>query len=280
MPTFETPEPIDAVLELVAGEVRITASERTDTVVEVRPVDPSHEPDVTAAAQTRVDYSRGTLVVKAPKSRGYWRRTGSVDVTIELPTTSSVNASAAMLDLRGEGRLGECRVKIAAGQIRLEGTGALHVSTSAGNVTVDHVAGNADVVTGSGDVRIREIDGAAVIKNSNGASWVGEVSGDVRLNAANGGIVVDKALAAVDAKTANGNVRIGEVVRGSIGLQTSMGELEVGVREGTAAWLDVKSTFGTVRSSLTAADSGPAKSEETVEVRARTAFGDILIHRS
>lgn len=279
MPTFDTPEPIDAVIEVVAGDVRITASQRTDTVVEVRPADPARELDVTAAAQIRVDYSRGTLVIKGPKPRGPWRRIGSVDVSIELPTSSAVSASAAVVDLRGAGRLGECRVKIAAGQIRLEGTGPLHVSTAAGNVTVDHVAGDAEVVTGSGDVRIREVDGAAVIKNSNGASWIGEVSGDVRLNAANGGIVVDKALAAVDAKTANGNVRIGEVVRGSIGLQTAMGELEVGVREGTAAWLDVKSSFGTVRSSLTAAD-GPATSEETVEVHARTSFGDILIHRS
>jgi DUF4097 and DUF4098 domain-containing protein YvlB len=279
MPTFETPEPINAVLELVAGDVRITASQRTDTVVEVRPADPSNELDVTAAAQIRIDYSRGALVIKGPKPRGHWRKVGSVEVTLELPTNSSLSASAAMVDLRGEGRLGECRVKTAAGQIRLEGTGPLHVSTAAGDVSVDHVAGNADIATGSGDVRIREIDGTAVIKNSNGASWVGEVSGDVRLNAANGGIVVDRALAAVDAKTANGDVRIGEVVRGSIGLQTAMGELEVGVREGTAAWLDAKSTFGTVRSSLTAAD-GPAKSEETVEVRARTEFGDILIHRS
>lgn len=279
MPTFETPEPIDAVIEIVAGEVRIIASQRTDTVVEVRPADPARELDVTAAAQIRVDYSRGTLVIKGPKPLGPWRRVGSVDVSIELPTNSAVNASAAMVDLRGAGRLGECRVKTAAGQVRLEGTGPLRVSTAAGNVTVDHVAGDVEVVAGSGDVRIREIDGAAVIKNSNGASWIGEVSGDARLNAANGAIVVDKALAAVNAKTANGAVRIGEVVRGSIGLQTAMGELEVGVREGTAAWLDVKSSFGTVRSSLTAAD-GPATSEDTVEVHARTGFGDILIHRS
>ena len=40
MPTFETPEPISVSLELGVGDVRIAASERTDTVVEVRPSDP------------------------------------------------------------------------------------------------------------------------------------------------------------------------------------------------------------------------------------------------
>ena len=53
MPTFDTPEPVAAVVELVVGDVRITASDRDDTAVEVRPSDESHEPDVRAAEQTR-----------------------------------------------------------------------------------------------------------------------------------------------------------------------------------------------------------------------------------
>jgi DUF4097 and DUF4098 domain-containing protein YvlB len=128
-------------------------------------------------------------------------------------------------------------------------------------------------------MRIREIDGPAVIKNLNGVTWVGEVKGDVRCNAANGDITIDRALGAVDAKTANGAVRIGEVVRGSVELGTAYGELEVGVREGTAARLDVRSQFGNVRNLLTASD-GPQPSDQRVEVRARTSFGDIVIRRS
>ena len=44
MPTFDTPEPITVTLELGVGDVRITASDRADTVVEVRPSDPAKEP--------------------------------------------------------------------------------------------------------------------------------------------------------------------------------------------------------------------------------------------
>jgi DUF4097 and DUF4098 domain-containing protein YvlB len=134
-------------------------------------------------------------------------------------------------------------------------------------------------ITGSGQISIGEIDGSAVIKNLNGVIWVGEVTGDLRCNSANGDVTIDRALGAVAAKTANGAVRIGEVVRGSVELGTAYGELEVGIREGTAALLDVRSSYGSVRNSLQASDR-PEPSDQTVEVRARTSFGDILIHRS
>ena len=58
----------------------------------------------------------------------------------------------------------------------------------------------------------------------------------------------------------------------------TIGDLEVGIREGTAAWLDVNSQFGRVHNALEAADA-PETSVETVEVRARTSVGDIVIRR-
>jgi DUF4097 and DUF4098 domain-containing protein YvlB len=281
MPTFETMEPICVTIALSVGDLRITASDRTDTVVVVSPSDSSKESDVKAAEQTRVEYSQGTLVIKAARS---WKRYTpfgggeSIDVAIELPAGSRVEAEAAVADIRCDGRLGDCRLTTGVGNIRLDETGPLHVSTSAGNVTVDRVGGRGEV-TASGQLRINEIDGPAVIKNLNGVTWIGEVKGDLRCNAANGDITVDRALGAVSARTANGAVRIGEVVRGSVELGTAYGELEVGIRAGTAALLDVRSQFGSVRNSLTASD-GPHPSDSTVEVRARTSFGDIVIRRS
>jgi len=118
-----------------------------------------------------------------------------------------------------------------------------------------------------------------VIKNSNGDTVVGEVTGDLRVTSANGRISVDRALASVMAKTANGNIRIGEVVNGAIELQTAAGELEIGIREGTAAWLDVSSRYGRVRNSLEETGS-PGQSEARVEIRARTSYGDINIQRA
>lgn len=279
MPTFDTPEPISVTVDLSVGDVRLVASERTDTVVEVRPTDQFNNTDAKAAEQTRVDYSGGRLQIRAPKQRGLFGKPGSVDISIELPGGSDVRAGAAVGAFRCEGPLGECRIKTSTGDIQLDQAGAINLNTAAGDVTVQHAVGHADVSTGSGAVRIRGIDGTAVIKNSNGDTAVGEITGDLRANAANGDISVERAHATVAAKTANGSVRIGEVRRGSVNLGTSIGELEIGIREGTAAWLDVNTQFGEVRNSLAAADS-PAQSDETVEVRARSSFGDIVIHRS
>ncbi len=281
MPKFETLEPISVTIALFVGDVRITATDRRDTVVGVGPSDFTKESDVKAAEQTRVEYSDGRLLIKAPKSWKQYTPFGgreSIDVVIELPAGSRVEGEVAMADFRSDGRLGECRFTTSAGNIRIDETGPLHLSTSAGSVTVDRVRGRAEV-TGSGPLRISQIDGPAVIKNLNGVTWIGEVTGDLRCSSANGDITIDRALAAVAVKTANGAVRIGEVVRGSVELGTAYGELEVGIREGTVALLDVRSQFGSVRNSLTASD-GPGPSDQTVEVRARTSMGDIVIRRS
>ena len=57
MPTFATPEPITVSIELSVGDVRIVASDRTDTTVQVRPTDESRDLDVRDADQTRVEHT-------------------------------------------------------------------------------------------------------------------------------------------------------------------------------------------------------------------------------
>jgi DUF4097 and DUF4098 domain-containing protein YvlB len=281
MPHYETPEPISVTLELGVGNVRIAASDRTDTVVEVRPSDEADESDVKAAAQVRVDYTNGMLRVTGPKARifDFSRKTRSVDVSIELPSGSQVSAEMQMGDFRCAGRLGECRLKTSLGNVWLERTGPLRLNTSAGHVTADGITGNAEISTGSGKVQIGEVEGTAVVKNSNGDTTIDAVTGDVRVRAANGDIRVERAGAGVDAKTSNGSIRLGEVVRGSVVLGTAAGNLDIGIAEGTAAWLAVNTGFGHVRNLLENA-TRPEEADETVEVRGRTSYGDITIRRS
>ena len=279
MPTFDTPEPITATIDLAIGDVRISAGDPGATLVEMRPTDPSDEEDLKAAEQTRVEYADERLLVKAPKLRSWLsKRGGSIDVTIALPAGSHVHGTLGLGDVHCDGRLGDCRIKTGLGRIRVDSADTLNLRTGAGDITVDRATGRAEVTTGSGDVRLGELDRGAVIKNSNGDTWVGVASDDVRLSAANGSIAVDLAQASVGAKSANGDVRLGEIVRGSVVLETKMGDLEVGIREGTAALLDVSSQFGRVQNTLAAADA-PEPSAETVEVRARTSIGEIVIRR-
>jgi len=280
MPTYATPEAISATIELVVGDVRISAGDRDATVVDVGPSDPSAPDDVKAAELTRVEYANEQLLITVPKLRSWLSRKGaSVDVTIELPAGSHLHGTASLADFRCEGRLGDCQIKTGLGRIWVEQADTLNLKSGLGDISVEHATGRAEVTTGSGDVRLRELDGSAVIKNSNGNTWIGIAGADVRLNAANGDIDVESARAGVVAKSARGDVRVGDTVRGSVVVETKIGDLEVGIREGTAAWLDVSSGVGQVHNALDSAEApeGPA---ETVEVRARTSVGDIVIRRA
>jgi DUF4097 and DUF4098 domain-containing protein YvlB len=280
VPTFDTPEPITATIDIGIGDVRITAGDRADTLVEVRPSDASDKEDVKAAELTRVECAGGQLLVKAPRLRSWLPRRdgGSIDVTIELPSGSHVRGTGQFADFRCDGALGECRIRTGMGQIQLDQVDTLSLKTGIGDIGVDRATGHAEVTAGSGDVRLRALDASAVVKNSNGDTWVGAAGGDLRLSASNGSIAVDLARASVVAKSSNGDVRLGEAVRGSVVLETRLGDLEVGIREGTAAWLDVRSTAGRVHNALEAADA-PEGSAETVEVRGRTTAGNVVIRR-
>ncbi|MFG1757754.1 DUF4097 family beta strand repeat-containing protein [Micromonospora echinofusca] len=280
MPTFDTPAAITATVDLVVGDVRVTAADRTDTVVEIRPSNAASEADVRAAEQTRVEYADGRLTVRAPRQRGFglFGKPGSVDVTIDLPTGSHLHGDASVATFHGVGRLGSCRVRTAAGDIELDHAADVELDTSAGAVRVEQVAGQARISTGTGRIRVQEVQGDAVVKNSNGDSWLGTVTGEARVKAANGDIAVDCAYATVTATAVNGDVRIGEVSAGTVTVRTQSGRLEVGVRSGTAALLDLHTQFGRVENHLEAYDP-PGEPEGAVRVSARTSFGDIVVRR-
>ncbi|MFC7013726.1 DUF4097 domain-containing protein [Streptomyces viridiviolaceus] len=280
MPSFDTPAPIAATAHVEAGSIQFTAGDRLDTVVEVRPRDPKKDLDVRAADQTEVTYASGVLTVRTPKAGLLGLgRTGTVDVTVEVPTGSRVDMTGAWAQVLGEGRLGEVRVKTSSGDVRLDTTGPLHLTASHGSITVDRVEGPAEITTSSGSMRVGLVDGAAVLKNSHGTTTVGAATGELRVSGANGDIDIARAENSVTATTAHGTLRVGEVARGTVQLETSYGAIEVGIREGTAAWLDVHSGSGQVRNTLTASET-PQETEDTVKIRARTRYGNIDIRRA
>ncbi|MER5892568.1 DUF4097 family beta strand repeat-containing protein [Streptomyces sp. NPDC001876] len=278
MPSFDTPEPISATAHVEAGSIQFTAGDRLDTVVEVRPRDPKKDQDVRAADQTEVTFAGGALTVRTPKAN-LLGRTGAVDVTVELPTGSRIDMTGSWSQVLGEGRLGEVRVKTSSGDVRLETTGPLNLTASHGSITVDRVEGAAEITTSSGSLRVGVVDGPAVLKNSHGTTTVGAVTGELRVRGANGDIEIRRAEDSVTATTAHGALRVDEIVRGTVELETSFGAIDIGVREGTAAWLDVKSSRGQVRNSLTVSET-PEGAEDTVKIRARTRWGSIDIRRA
>lgn len=281
---FETPGPISVVLEVPLGDLRIRASQRHDTIVEVRASDPTDDGSVAAVEETRIELAGDRLRISPPKQRGLMRLLGpfgasGYDIDIELPEGSSVRLTQSMGDVRCTGRLGECRLAVRYGDISVEEAASLEISTSAGEVSVGRISGDADVKTSAGEIRIQRIDGTATVSGPNGDVRIGEVTGNLQVSSANAEIRVDRAEGDVEAKSAYGSVWLHEVVRGRVTLSTSSGELHVGVRKGTAAWLDVSSQYGEVSSSLGELD-GPDEFSETVEIRAQTSYGNISIFRA
>jgi hypothetical protein len=246
MPRFETPGPISLELELVVADVRIEAGDRADTVVDVRPASESARDDVNAAERTRVEHTPGRVLVRSPRS---WRRYspsghgGAVEVRVELPGGSRVVAKVGMGSVRSTGMLGETQIKTGLGDIDVEHAAAVRLTTGAGDLQVGHVAGATELVTGTGDIRAGELHGAAVIKN------------------------------------ATGDVHIGAAAGGSVDTRTGFGQIEIGIPDGTAAWLDLGTGYGQVRNDLDRSGP-PGPGEATVEVRAKSGYGDITINRA
>jgi DUF4097 and DUF4098 domain-containing protein YvlB len=282
MPTFDTPEPIAITVDVFLGNVKIVASDRTDTVVEVRPSDEAKTDDIRAAKDTTIDFAAGMLTVKAPRGwKMYTPFSGnpSIDVTIQAPTGSQLRGTGSVARFLAGGELGQVELKTSVGDMQLEKAGPVELKTSGGNITVDHATERMTVSTSTGIVRVRAVEGAATIKNSNGDSTVRDISGDLQVNAANGNITVDRARGAVTAKTANGNIRVADVTNGTLRLETSAGEIEIGIHPGSAAWLDVSAKNGAVQNLMTSAEQ-PADTDDTVKVYARNSFGNIIVRQA
>jgi DUF4097 and DUF4098 domain-containing protein YvlB len=281
MPNFDTPDPITANIEPGIGYVTIVASDRGDTVVEVRPTNPNDESDVDAAERTTIDFAGGTLTVKGPRINPFsWsNKTRSIDVTVELPTGSHLHGNSGMGDLTATGRLGDVSYKTGLGHVQIDEVAGLSISSATGNVLGNRITGKSSISTASGRLHVGELVAGGVLKNSNGATVVGTARGPLKVRSANGDITVEETTDDVEAKTAAGAVRVLDAGRGSLTLETSMGEIEIGIREGSAAWLDVKTKFGRVRNEMTASGA-PAKHADKVEIHANTAFGDVIVRRA
>jgi DUF4097 and DUF4098 domain-containing protein YvlB len=285
---FDTPSPIALDLDLYVADVRFAVCDRTDTIVEVRPSDPNKAADIKAAENTRVEYDDATrtlsIVSRKPLNRFVnfsSKRPESIDVLIQMPSDSDVRGEAALGDFQSDGVLGTVVIRTDFGAVRLAETGSLNVRNGFGEIAVEGVSGSAEVHAGSGDVRIGAVDGTADVSNSNGKVRVGVVTGPANVKAANGSVSVDRALSGITAATANGEVRIGEVARGKVSATSKNGGVEVGVREGSAAWLELHTDVGRVYNELASADApGADEPVDKVEVHASTRLGNVTIRRA
>ncbi|MGI5450797.1 DUF4097 family beta strand repeat-containing protein [Streptomyces sp. CA-243310] len=191
---FDTPAPVSAVLDIPAGRIRFIAADRADTAVEVLPADASKGRDVKAAEQITVDYRDGVLRIEAAPAnrRIIGSSSGSVEVTVQLPTGSHVEAKIAAGEFRGVGRLGDVTFEGAQGTVKLDETASARLTLLAGDISVGRLGGPAEISTQKGDLRIVEaVRGTVALRTE---------AGDISVGAARG------VSASLDAGTGHGRI--------------------------------------------------------------------------
>jgi len=193
MRKFDTPSPISTVLDIPAGRVQFIAADRADTAVEVLPADASKGRDVKQVERTTVEYGDGVLRIVSPAAKNrILGDTGSIEVTVQLPAGSGIEATAASAEFRGVGRLGDVAFEAAQGSIELDETAGARLTIQAGDISVGRLGGSAEISTAKGDIRIAEAVRGRVVLTIQ--------AGDVSVGAANG------VSASLDAGTSYGRI--------------------------------------------------------------------------
>ncbi|MFE5175375.1 DUF4097 family beta strand repeat-containing protein [Streptomyces sp. NPDC056634] len=193
MHKFATPSPVTAVLDIPAGRIQFIAADRADTTVEIRPADTSKGRDVKAAQQVTVSCSDGVVRIEAAAAKNrILGNSGSLEVSVQLPAGSSVEAKTAAAELRGVGRLGDVTFEGAQGPVKLDETTGARLTLQAGDILIGRLNGPAHISTHKGDLNIAEA--------TSGTVELRTTSGDITIGAAHG------VSAALEAGTAYGRI--------------------------------------------------------------------------
>ncbi|WP_329327594.1 DUF4097 family beta strand repeat-containing protein [Streptomyces mirabilis] len=193
MQKFDTPTPISAVLDIPAGRIQFIAADRADTTVEVLPADPSKSRDTKTAEQTEVTYTDGVLRITTPTpSNQLFGPSGSLEVTVQLPAGSRIEAKTAGAELRVVGRLGDIAFDGAYRQIKIDEAARVRLTATDGDIEIGRLGGSAEISTARGDIRITEA--------ARGTVELRTQSGDISVGAAAG------VSATLDADTAYGRI--------------------------------------------------------------------------
>ncbi|NGM15215.1 DUF4097 family beta strand repeat-containing protein [Verrucosispora sp. WMMA2044] len=175
MQRFDTPAAISAVLDIPAGRIQIIAADRTDTTVEILPTDAGKSRDVTAAERVVVTFDDNVLRVQAAEpARRILGSSGSVEVTVQLPAGSRVEAEAASVEFRGVGRLGDVTFDGAEGVVKLDETAQARLTLQSGDITVGRLGGPGQISTQRGDLTVAEaVAGTVTLRTEQGNITIG-----------------------------------------------------------------------------------------------------------
>ncbi|MGH3472461.1 MAG: DUF4097 family beta strand repeat-containing protein [Nocardioidaceae bacterium] len=279
MYTFETPEPVDLRVEVWTGKIDVRAEPTSQTTVELVALHGDGAAQE-AISRARVEQRGNEIVVLMPKSKGsFFGRKGEVHATITAPLRSNLKVETGSADLEADGELGDVDVSSGSGDVELDQIREGSVRTGSGDVTVKRASGSVDTKCGSGDVELGQVGGDANAIAGSGDVIITAIDGRLKVKTGSGDIVVKACGDELDAMAGSGDLLVKQIARGRLKAKTGSGDISIGVANGTAAYLDIMTVTGDVRSDLDASEA-PIDTENTVEIIIQSGSGDVVLQRA
>jgi DUF4097 and DUF4098 domain-containing protein YvlB len=266
---FETHEPVDLYVEIGKGTVDITATETTESRVDISGRD---------ADLVEVEQSGRRISVVAPRQRaGFFGGDSKLDVTITVPLRSDLAARTGSADVTVTGTVGTTHIKTGSGDVRTDDlAGPALVETGSGDVNIQVANGELRVKSGSGGVRVRHAESAVAASTGSGDVEIGTSNGPAAVKTGSGDLKVIDANTDVSLVTGSGDLLVGTAHRGRFTMKGASGDVHIGIPAGLPVWTDISTLSGAIRSNLESAGE-PAEGADHVELRAKTVSGDIVL---
>lgn len=267
--TFDVDGSAEIDIRMASGEIEVDPTLDGRIELELIGLDEESQRFVDEARVELHDHNgRPQLVVDVPhKNRGFslslvFGRSG-ITCRVRCPRGSLLSVRSKSADVRVGGTIG-----------------GLNVGTASGDVQAFVVEGGANVKTASGDVRVREIGGGVNVQTASGDIELDVVRGAANVASASGDVTIGEAYDNISANTVSGDQDHGAVMQGHVGATSVSGDVRIGVRRGSKAYLECNSVSGDTSSELELTTEAPAGDGPLVEIRAKTVSGDIRITRA
>ena len=266
---FETHDPVDLFVEIGKGSVDVTATETTESRVDVAGRD---------ADQVTVEQSGRRISVVAPRQQsGFFSGDCKLDVTVTVPLNSDLAVRTGSADITVSGTVGSSQLKTGSGDVRTDDlSGPALVETGSGDVDIRVANAELRVKSGSGRVRVGHAESAVAASTGSGDVEIGTSNGPAAVKTGSGDLRVVDANTDVSLVTGSGDLMVGTAHRGRFTMKGASGDVHIGIPAGLPVWTDISTLSGSIRSDLESAGE-PAEGADHVELRAKTVSGDIVL---
>ena len=158
----------------------------------------------------------------------------------------TMGGSISVGDLEGEVKGDTAGGSLHFGQVK----GPVRGKTLGGSITLDGCVGTAQVDTAGGSIKIGEVEGDVTAHTLGGSVHINKAKGGVIAETSGGSITVEEVMGQIEAKTMGGGVRanISRQPLGDCRLETSGGNISVGLGDEVALSVDAQTSGGRVKS--------------------------------